>query len=534
MMAAVSKWSRRLVRAALAVLAIPVVLVVAAWLLLPVADRELAEAKPFDGASRTAVKWDATFVPRPVEGSVPAYAGLSKAGSATIHADAWQSDVHVSPGPLGPDLEVRSRRSGNWLPRQCSTFLFRADGKLVAMCGGLTGFRIVLIDPATLNMLASYDLPSRPSSFQAAINLDMDIMFADSSGGAYLFIDDRDRVVFADSKYRVQRLAAREESGRWRFALEQSWDLKSHVPHDCQNYDNWFADGPCDMVTTVMPGPDGRYWWTTRYGLVGTLDPANGAVRKVRLPGEEIQNAVAMDESAVYVISDHAQYAMSAGADGTPRIGWRWAYDRGSARKVGSINQGSGTTPTLIGGKWIAFSDNADGRINAVVLRTGALAPGQDRLVCKIPLFEEGASATDNSMIGWGRSIVVENNAGYSNQVTQEDWDGIAGEVTRIDIRADESGCDTVWTSPLVSPSVVPKLASESGVLWFTTFTDAGGGQQNWSLVGLDFATGREVARVPTGRGASWNNNWGAIAIARDGTLYQAGNGGLIQVRTRR
>lgn len=520
-------------------LAVPIVVLLALWALLPVAERELVDARPFDGASRTPSTWDAAFVPRPVEGFTQPYPGLSDAGSATIHGDAWQSDVHVSQGPLGPNLEVRSRRSGNWLPRQCSTFLFRSDGKLVAMCGGLTGFRIVLIDPASLRMLASYDLPSRPSSFQAAINLDMGIMFADSSGGAYLFIDDRDRVVFADSRYRVQRLTARQDKGDWRFVLEKSWDLTGHVPHDCQNYDNWFADGPCDMVTTVMPGPDGRYWWTTRYGLVGTLDPASGAVRKVRLPGEEIQNAVAMDGAAVYVISDHAQYAMAADGKGVPGVAWRWAYDRGSARKVGSINQGSGTTPTLIGNRWIAFSDNADGRINAVVLKRGMLERGEDRLVCKVPLFDDGASATDNSMIGWARSIIVENNAGYSNQVTQKDWKAIRGGVTRIDIRADESGCDTVWTSPLVAPSVVPKLASESGIVWFTSFVEAGSGEQgaghqDWALVGLDFATGREVARVQTGRGGSWNNNWGSIAIARDGTLYQAGNRGLIQVRQRK
>lgn len=531
---AVGRAHSRRGRSCVALLVLPLILLFGAWALLPIADRELAEARPFDRAAKAPATWDASFVPHPVEGFIAPYPGLSNAGASTIHSDAWQSDVHVSPGPLGPNLEVRSRRSGNWLPRQCSTFLFRSDGKVVAMCGGLTGFRIVLIDPDSLAMLASYDLPSRPSSFQAAIHLDMGIMFADSSGGAYLFLDDHERVVFADSRYRVQRLAARQVDGRWRFALEKSWDLKRHVPHDCQNYDNWFADGPCDMVTTVMPGPDGRYWWTTRYGLVGTLDPSSGAVRKVRLRGEEIQNALAMDASAVYVIGDHTQYAFVPDAEGTPRIAWRWAYDRGSARKVGSINQGSGTTPTLIGEKWIAFTDNADRRINAVVLRRGALGPGEERLVCKVPLFWDGASATDNSLIGWGRSIVAENNAGYTNQVSQKDWKAIRGGVMRIDIRADESGCDVVWTSRLVSPSVVPKLASESGIVWLTTFTGAGGGEQDWALAGLDFRTGREVVRVPTGRGANWNNNWGAIAIARDGTLYQAGGGGLIQLRARR
>ena len=81
---------------------------------------------------------------------------------------------------------------------------------------------------------------------------------------------------------------------------------------------------------------------------------------------------------------------------------------------------------------------------------------------------------------------------------------------------------------------MVPKLASMSGIAWFTTFADAGNGEQDWALVGLDFETGKEVVRIPAGRGASWNNNWGAIAIHPDGTLYQAGNGGLIQVRQRR
>lgn len=525
---------RRVLRVLLIVMSVLLSLVAIGLLLLPVADRELVDPLPFSGASDAPVQWDASFVPRPVPFDIPPYPGLSSAGSSTIHADAWQSDVHFGLGPLGTALEVRSRKSGNWLGRQCSTILFRQDGLIVAMCGGLTGFRIVLIDPKTLAMLATYDLPMRPSSFQAAINLDMEIMFSDSSGGAYLFLDGQDRVVFADSRNRVQRLVARQQDGIWRFMLDKSWDLRGHVPHDCQHYDNWFAKGPCDMVTTVMPGPDGRYWWVTRYGLVGTLDPASGVVRKVRLPDEEIQNAIAMDMRAVYVISDHAQYAFVPSPDGTPRTEWRWVYDRGSSRKVGSINQGSGTTPTLLGENWIAFSDNADGRINAVVLRRASLAQGAERLVCKIPLFSHGASATDNSMVGIGRSLVIENNAGYTNQVSQEDWGAIVGGVMRIDVRADESGCDVVWTSPLISPSVVPKLASESGVVWFTTFTHAADKQQDWAIAGLDFATGREVIRIPTGRGASWNNNWGAIAIARDGTLYQAGSSGLIQVRSRR
>ncbi len=509
-------------------------LVLAALILWPIANRESVPARPFDGQALAPPIWDAAFVPRAIEGQALTYPGLAPDGNATIHADAAQSDVHDRMGPIGANLEVRSRKSGNWLPRQCSTFTFRSDGRVVAMCGGLTGFRMVLIDPDTLAMLAYYDLPMRPSAFQAMVGRDMDIMFSDSSGGAYFFLDDRDGVVFADSRYQVQRIVAVEDKGEWQFKLDRGWDLRAHVPHDCQHYDNWFPSGECDLLTTVMPGPDGRYWWTTRYGRVGTLDPATGKIAQMRFTGEEIQNAIAMDRSAVYVLTDHRQYAMQAGADGIPRVLWSHAYDRGSARKTGSINQGSGTTPTLIGDRWIAFADNADGRINAVILRRDALADEKTREVCKVPVFDEGASATENSMIGWGRSIIFENNAGYTNALSMTDWDKVRGGMVRIDVRADESGCDIIWTSPLKIPSVVPKLAAKSGIVWVTSFAMAPDGKdQDWFLVGLDFATGKEVARVPTGRGKQWNNNWAAVAIGPDDSLWQGALGGVVQVRQR-
>ena len=273
--------------------------------------------------------------------------------------------------------------------------------------------------------------------------------------------------------------------------------------------------------------------------LLRQIDPldADGCVPMPPGPGlgEEIQNALAMDASAVYVLSDHAQYAFRAGADGTPTLWWRAQYDRGSARKVGSIDQGSGTTPTLIGARWIAFADNADGRINAVVMRRDALKPGERRELCKVPLFREGASATDNSMIGWGRSILIENNAGYESAHTQRDWRKVAGGVMRIDIRADESGCDVVWSSPIHAPSSVAKLAAGNGLAYFYTFDLAkdGAGRQviDWSLVGLDFKTGKVAVRIPTGRGKGFDNNWSSLSLSPQGELYAGTTGGLVQVR---
>lgn len=500
---------------------------------LAFANREKVAARPIEGQSTAAIQWDASFAPSAVPGHVPPLFGLPAQGNAPMHGDGYQSDTHPAAGPFGPGLQVRTRAAGNGMPRLCATFVFRSDGLPVAMCGGLTGFRIVLLDPETLEALAVHDLPMRPSAFQAMVQRDIEVVFGDSSGGAYLYLDDKDRIVLADSRQTIQRIAAVREGGSWRFVVDKTWDMRPHVPHDCQNYDNWFPSGACDMITTVMPGPDKRLWWVTRKGRVGTLDPESGKVAQVRLGNEEIQNAVAVDAGAVYVLSDHAQYAFSSDASGKPVVLWRHGYDRGGSRKVGSINQGSGTTPTLIGSRWITFADNADPRINIVVLRRGALGAGEKREICRVPVFDEGASATDNSMIGWGRSIILENNAGFTNGYTQEDWGAIRGGVVRVDIREDESGCDVVWTSPLVSPSVVPKLAAGNGIAYFYSFEKAPGGGQDWSIVGLDFKTGKEVVRIPTGRGAPFNNNWGSIAIAPNGTLYVAATQGLIQVRKR-
>lgn len=514
-------------------LAVLAALVAAPFVAVPIASRENVEARPIAGQLDLPVRWDASFKPASLSGAIPPLFGLPAAGNSPMHGDGYQSDTHPAAGPLGPDLQVRTRTAGNGLQRMCSTFVFRSDGLPVAMCGGLTGFRIVLLDPETLTALATHDLPMRPSAFQSIIRRDIEIMFGDSSGGAYLYLDDKDRVVLADSRQNIQRIATVRDGAGWKFVVERQWDMRPYVPHDCQNYDNWFPSGECDVITTVMPGPDKRLRWVTRNGRIGTLDPETGKVGHTRLADEEIQNAIAVDSKAVYVLSDHAQYAFTSDSVGRPASLWRHPYDRGTARKVGSINQGSGTTPTLMGDRYLTFADNANSRINIVVLRRGALSAGEAREICRVPVFPEGASATDNSMIGWGRSIILENNSGFSNGFTQKDWKAIRGGVVRVDIREDESGCDIVWDSPLVSPSVVPKLSTGNGVAYFYSFQDAPNGEQDWALVGLDYNTGREVLRVPTGRGPAFNNNWGSIAIAPDGALYVAATKGLVQIRNK-
>lgn len=43
-----------------------------------------------------------------------------------------------------------------------------------------------------------------------------------------------------------------------------------------------------------MPDWSGRYWFVSRLGVIGVVDPATGAVRTMELTDEEIENSMAV------------------------------------------------------------------------------------------------------------------------------------------------------------------------------------------------------------------------------------------------
>jgi len=154
-------------------------------------------------------------------------------------------------------------------------------------------------------LLAMYDLPMRPTTFEAMVKKDTDIIFTDTSGGAYMYLDDQDRAVLADAKQRIRRIKAEQlEHGEWQFRETDSWDMTNYVPNDCYHWNNLRPSGECDGITTVMPDYNGLLWWVTRMGRVGSLNPENGNVIATDLNGEEIQNSFALDEDGAYIVSD--------------------------------------------------------------------------------------------------------------------------------------------------------------------------------------------------------------------------------------
>ncbi|PRH80533.1 hypothetical protein C6N75_03760 [Streptomyces solincola] len=472
---------------------------------------------------------------RPVPGEAPPqHPYLAPNGRSGMHADAAGSATYPWNGPLGRSPQVRSEAMAA-LGGECANVTFDRAGRIVTVCGTFQGFLVKLLDPRTLATLAEHRLPQRPSTVEAISRLDFSRIFKDTSGGAYSYLDDQDRLVLADSRQHVVRLKHEQAAdGSWHFTVDADWDLTGHVPHDCTTWTNLRPTGDCDPVTSVMPDWQGRIWWVTRQGRVGTLDPADGTVRSVRLAGEEIQNSFSVDRDGVSIVSDHALYSFTARADGTPEVVWREVYDRGTGAKPGSVNQGSGTTPDLFGAdgkRYVAITDNADDRMHVLVYRRDAGLPAGGRLVCEVPVFGSGASTTDNSLISSGNSLVVENNYGYEDVTSLTFGRSVPGGVARVDVRPDGSGCDTVWESAVRSPSTVPKLSTANGLLYFYAKDPHPLGIDAWYLTAVDFRTGKERWRKLTGTGPLYDNNWAPITLGPDGTAYVGVFNGLLAVR---
>ena len=154
------------------------------------------------------------------------------------------------------------------------------------------------------------------------------------------------------------------------------------------------------------------------------------------------------------------------------------------------------------------------------------------RLVCKQPVFEPGHSASENTVIGFDRSVIVENNYGYDMFPTMTFGRTSEPGNTRIDLDPDGTGCHVVWESQEISQTTVPKLSLGNGLLYFYT-KDAHAARwvDAYYLTAIDFRTGETVYKLLTGTGVGYDNNWAPITLGPDGTAYVGTVRGLIAIR---
>ena len=443
---------------------------------------------------------------RPVRSfSVPQNPHMAPDPDSNIHDDAYQTDSYARPGPLGRRMSVGSTFHG----AECASVLFDEKGRIVTICVGGQGPTLVMINPRTLATKTTMPLPPRSGSGTGSTP------FNDFSGGGYFYLDDEYRVVVPTNSRQIWVVGTTEGPNGPAFEVQEMFDLSATVM-------------PGEGIVSVMPDWNGLIWFVTTRGQVGTVDPAAGTVQSLQLEGEVIANSFAVDETGgVHIVSDHALYRFDATTDGAPAITWRQEYPRGTQQKPGQVSQGSGTTPTLLGKKYVAITDNAEPRMHVVVYRREASSGG--RKICAEPVFGKGTSATDNSLIAIGRSLIVENNYGYSGPTATEQGDSTSPGLARVSFSGGK--CRTVWTSKERAPSVVPKASLATGLVYTYTKPPRADGIDAWYFTALDYRTGKTVFKQLTGTGLGYNNNYAPITIGPDGSAYVGALGGLVKLR---
>ena len=375
----------------------------------------------------------------------------------------------------------------------------------------LNSIELHLLDPETLKTIAMLELPPKASP-------------SDNSGGGYFHIDSKDRVLLAPANetLSIYEIAESPEDPKWQ--LVEQYDIAGLLPKGINIHD-------------VIPDWEGNLWFVTGGAYLGYRDHDTGKFYTYELPaeGETIQNSFAVDQEGLYVASTDAIYQFQRNSETKePYYTWREDYDNGAVQKPGTLSHGSGTSPTLIGDDLVAIADDGDPFTNIVVYKRSASIEGE-RLVCKVPLFGEGKSATENSLLVYGNAMVVQND--YGHVYTGNALKTSPG-IMRVDVREDRSGCDVVWHNEAFLSQSLPRLSTQTGLLYFYTFQkqafdDFFGG---WYLSAVDWDTGESLWDRLIGRGTgsmidTLSSVTAPIVLGPNGAAYAGIRTGVIMAK---
>jgi len=451
--------------------------------------------------------------------AIPQHPYMAKNPGSNMHCDAYISDTSEESGPMGVNTKVGSRTQGFG---GYGTITFDSKGRLVAVSGNARSFQLELMDPTTLEELASYDLPPRPLNFFTTGVMPWKYIGA----GMYFYLDNEDRAIIPTTKNTLQVVQAPEED-TGEFTLIREYDLSDHIASDVY-----------DSVAFILPSWDGKYYWfNTTAGIVGTVNVETGDVKSIRLEGEIIENSFAVGEDGVFIISDRALYRFNLDNSENIVIDWKTDYDRGPAQKPGVITRGSGTSVTLMGipeDGLVVITDNAEPRIHLLFIKRS-----DGELVCSQPVFTEGKSASDLTAIGFEQADEDGNGTGVYTAIIENNWGHLSFPfravpepgLTRVDVTIHDDGtytCEEIWESQEASIGGF-RLSFGNGLVYMY-LQGEGGFQPKWYLTAVDFATGDTVYKKLTGTGLGYNNWAGCLFLMSNGRIYSTTIFGLVMI----
>ncbi|MDP6946455.1 MAG: hypothetical protein QF464_20065, partial [Myxococcota bacterium] len=310
---------------------------------------------------------------------------------------------------------------------------------------------------------------------------------------------------------KLRAYKAIETDGVFEWVIDEEWDLSATLPEGIS-------------ATDVIPDFEGDFWFITGFAHVGHLDAETGESRTLWLAVEEpevIGAAFAVGPEGAYVLTSKAMYMFVLDDCGTPTIQWRWEY--------GDLENPDLSTPTLHDeGRLVTFSINhGDDTSELVVMKTDPLVAAEDRLVCRLGLFEPGKSAIQNTVAAHGRSIIAQNNFGGAFYEVGAFEPGLA----RVDVREDHSGCDIVWQDDTISSQVPPRLSTGDGHVWLYAYKRGEPEDVHaYYLTALDFETGEVVSEIFVASGKRMDNPMLSIDFLPGGVMVGGVRNGILSV----
>ena len=524
------------------------------------------------------------------------------------NSSATDVSVEPGPIPAGARVEYfHVLEKGTRLSGMSPFYTFLDDQTIVTISFGRDAATLLVVDIAgEARVLDHVAIPGRGSSAIELISKRARLeIFRDTSGGAYSYLDSRGNVYVPGADNTLIGIPIRNRRiERDKMILV---DLGKEVAQG--TWVSETLDRSDNVLTALMPDAQGKVWFTSKYGIIGVIDVdgsgdcphvyttavAYFALRKklethlggipegtedilqraeqaketgdaedlaalrtegrrrAKLDGhafEQIQNSFSVGPDGVYVVTNLGLYKFRFNEE-TKRIeldpAWEPTYEDGhliyeNDRKVkpGHLNDGSGTTPTLVGDEFVAIVDNAPSQVNLLVFRQD-----NGKLVSRLPLFEPGAAAVENSIVAYGKHLVVGNTYGYTDPFSENPT---AGGIMRFDFDEASGGYVRAEGWPAVGhfdgKTATPKLSTANGLLYVYHRDQSNDGHSDWQLTALDFRSGwpvfsikgyfddrafddntmRIVRRMTLGKGhygrKVFNNIWGTFSFGPDNSIF--------------
>lgn len=436
-----------------------------------------------------------------------------------IHEDTYNSDVTSNHGATGRNPSVVTTKFAPFMV-PCPTVLFDEQNRFFAACISPTWVRLYLLDPHTMDILATEELPRKRISLDGNNN---------ASGGGYVHKDAQGNFIVGPSDNTIRRYKIVDKNGEPSFKLVESTDLNPLL--QAAGID---TSGPLDITDTVIDY-DGRMWFTSAFGLVGYInEKTNPASIEWYDFGVDMQNQTAIDPTGMYVVTVETMNKLVVDPDGKIRLAWSKEYDV-SAGRTGLVSTGSGTSPTLFGegDDLLAITDNAAEQLHLNIYRRE-----DGSLLCAYPVFKPGLGGAENSPSAYGDEIVIPNNYGFPGYLFAKGspFDVEEG-LMKIGLKRDaenqpiDNSCYTIWEKYEYKATAVPFFSTATGLIYTHSVHAGKNGEEAWYLNLIDWETGESVNRTWVGNGPEFDNITAQIAITPDGGAVITARNGLILVR---